>query len=84
MAENKVRTVLITGAAGGIGQATVAHFSSQGWRVIGVDRKAVYASFPADGLFIQADLVLPQEVERVYREAAELSLIHISEPTRPY
>ena len=73
MAENKVRTVLITGAAGGIGKATVAHFTVQGWRVIGVDRKEVYAGFPTDGFFVQADLAQPQEVERVYREAAEFT-----------
>ena len=73
MAENKVRTVLITGAAGGIGKATVAHFAAQGWRVVGVDRKEVYTGFPTDGFFIQADLAQPQEVERVYREAAEFT-----------
>ena len=48
LADKSLRTVLITGAAGGIGQATVAHFSAQGWRVIGVDRKEVYAGFPAE------------------------------------
>ena len=32
------KTVLITGAGGGIGRATVQHFASKGWRVIGVDR----------------------------------------------
>jgi len=73
MTENKVRTVLITGAAGGIGKATVAHFAAQGWRVIGVDRKEVYTGFPTDGFFIQADLAQPQEVKRVYREAAEFT-----------
>jgi NAD(P)-dependent dehydrogenase (short-subunit alcohol dehydrogenase family) len=73
MTENKVRTVLITGAAGGIGKATVAHFTAQGWRVIGVDRKEVYAGFPTDGFFVQADLAQPQEVERVYREAADFT-----------
>ena len=73
MTENKVRTVLITGAAGGIGKATVAYFTAQGWRVIGVDRKEVYAGFPTDGFFIQADLAQPQEVEQVYREAAKFT-----------
>ena len=73
MTENKVRTVLITGAAGGIGKATVAYFTAQGWRVIGVDRNEVYTGFPTDGFFIQADLAQPQEVEQVYREAAKFT-----------
>ncbi len=40
------RTVLITGAAGGIGRATVALFYEKGWRIIGVDRSAVYDFVP--------------------------------------
>ena len=39
MTENKEKTVLITGAAGGVGRATVKLFNDKGWRVIGVDRK---------------------------------------------
>ena len=34
-------TALVTGAAGGIGRATVSLFSEKGWRVIGVDRADV-------------------------------------------
>jgi hypothetical protein len=34
----ELKTILITGAAGGIGRATVNIFSGKGWRVIGVDR----------------------------------------------
>ncbi|MDK1119116.1 MAG: SDR family NAD(P)-dependent oxidoreductase, partial [Anaerolineae bacterium] len=34
----ETKTVLITGAAGGIGRATVALFVEKGWRVLGVDR----------------------------------------------
>ena len=39
MTEQSQRVVLITGAAGGIGQAAVNLFHERGWRVIGVDRK---------------------------------------------
>ena len=39
--------VLITGAAGGIGRATVNLFTEKGWRVIGVDRADFGAGFPA-------------------------------------
>ena len=64
------RVALITGAAGGIGQAAVNHFYAQGWRVIGVDRKERPADFPADGLYLQTDIALPENLEMVFREAA--------------
>ena len=38
MTNSSKKTVLITGAAGGIGRSTVELFSRNGWRVIGVDR----------------------------------------------
>jgi NAD(P)-dependent dehydrogenase (short-subunit alcohol dehydrogenase family) len=53
-----VRTVLITGAAGGIGRATVARFAGKGWQVIGVDRKA-FGDFPETGLFVRGDITDP-------------------------
>lgn len=68
MRENKVRTLLITGAAGGIGKATVKLFADSGWRVIGVDRKPKYKEFPEDGFYIQADISLPEEMERIYQQ----------------
>ncbi len=46
------RTVLITGAAGGIGRATVTLFAKSGWRVIGVDRSDFGEQFPKNGLFL--------------------------------
>ncbi|MFH1907577.1 MAG: SDR family NAD(P)-dependent oxidoreductase, partial [Chloroflexota bacterium] len=61
MTEKSPKTVLITGAAGGIGRATVHLFAKYGWLVIGVDR-APFAfapggpkgeGFPPNGLFIQ-------------------------------
>jgi NAD(P)-dependent dehydrogenase (short-subunit alcohol dehydrogenase family) len=62
-------TVLITGAGGGIGRATVHHFASQGWRVIGVDRAEFGDSFPQNGHFIQADISHPDSTEQIFEEA---------------
>ena len=45
MSENHF--VLITGAAGGIGRATVNLFTEKGWRVIGVDRADFGRRIPA-------------------------------------
>ena len=63
-------TVLVTGAAGGVGRAVVSTFHSRGWRVIGVDRQPVYADFPTDGLFIQADIAIPANLEVIFEQAA--------------
>ena len=71
---NHKRVVLITGAAGGIGRATVALFYEKGWRVIGVDRSAVYDSFPDDGIFIQADISDPAQLERIYQRVHEFTI----------
>ncbi len=60
------RIVLITGAAGGIGRATLRLFAERGWRVIGVDRQAFGGGFPANGLFIQADISEPAQLEGIY------------------
>jgi glucose 1-dehydrogenase len=60
------RTMLITGAAGGIGRATVKVFSELGWRVIGVDRREFGEPYPAGGLYIQADIANPDELKRIF------------------
>ncbi len=73
MTEQTQRVVLITGAAGGVGQAAVNHFSTHGWRVIGVDRKDRPADFPAEGLYLQTDIALPENLEMVFREAANFT-----------
>ena len=63
------RTVLITGAAGGIGRATVQLFASSGWRVIGVDRAPFGEPFPADGLYIQSDISIGGNLETIFSQA---------------
>lgn len=59
-------TVLITGAAGGIGRATVAHFADRGWRVIGVDRQDFGGLYPADGVFIKSDISRPEDMQAIF------------------
>jgi glucose 1-dehydrogenase len=63
------KTVLITGAAGGIGRAAVSLFAEKGWRVIGVDRLPFGEAFPKDGLFIQSDISNPADMEEIFRQA---------------
>lgn len=72
MADRK-KVMLITGAAGGIGRAVVQVFYEHGWRVVGVDRAEFGPDFPEDGLFIQADIANPQDIELIYRRTAEFS-----------
>ncbi len=64
------KTVLITGAAGGIGRATVALFAEKGWRVIGVDRAPFGKDFPANGLFIQSEISHPESMESHFPSGA--------------
>jgi glucose 1-dehydrogenase len=63
------RTILITGAAGGIGRATVGLFARSGWRVIGVDRSAFGDGFPQDGFFIQSDISIGGNLEAIFNQA---------------
>jgi len=64
-----LKVVLITGAAGGIGRATVYHFTNQGWRVIGVDRAPFGDDFPENGTFIQSDISIGDNLELIFSKA---------------
>jgi NAD(P)-dependent dehydrogenase (short-subunit alcohol dehydrogenase family) len=60
------KTVLITGAAGGIGRATVQLFAQSGWRVIGVDRSPFGEPFPTNGFCVQSDISIGENLEFIF------------------
>lgn len=62
------RVVVITGAAGGIGSATVDLFLHEGWEVAAVDRRLPSA---VAGLRLQADASRATDLQRVFGEVAE-------------
>ncbi|NPA05957.1 MAG: SDR family oxidoreductase [Chloroflexi bacterium] len=71
------RTVLITGAAGGIGRAIVAEFQRQGWQVIGWDRVPYPESYPKPGWFQQVDVADPAAVDAaLQRVRAHVDRLH--------
>ncbi len=62
------KVILVTGAAGGIGRAAIALFSKKSWRVIGVDRAPFGEGFPQNGLFIQADVSLQEDIQAIFEK----------------
>lgn len=69
----KQKTVLITGAAGGVGRATAKLFHEKGWRVIGVDRAEFGGEFYDYGLFIQADISEPVLLEEIFTKVSSFT-----------
>src|SRR5690242_11316181 len=66
-------TILITGAAGGIGRATVSLFAQKGWSVIGVDRADFGEGFPTNGLFIRCDISRPEDMQAIFDQAHQFT-----------
>jgi glucose 1-dehydrogenase len=67
------KTLLVTGAAGGIGRATVNLFAEKGWKVIGVDRSEFGDDFPHEGLFIRSDISIGANMESIFEQARDFS-----------
>src|SRR4051794_40780234 len=59
------RLAIVTGAAGGVGQATAELFRHEGWFVVGIDRKAPSTGDIADHFEI-ADLAVDDNLERLF------------------
>jgi NAD(P)-dependent dehydrogenase (short-subunit alcohol dehydrogenase family) len=51
----------------------VTLFYESGWTVIGVDRAEFGAGFPANGLFIQADISKPEDMHTIYEQASKFT-----------
>jgi len=70
---NLQKIALITGAAGGIGRATVSLFTEKGWCVIGVDRSEFGVGFPESGLFVRSDISRPEDMEVIFEKAHQFT-----------
>lgn len=65
------KTVLITGACGGIGRSAAAAFQAAGWHVIGIDRAPAIDDLEVDE-FVQADLSAERGVEAIRAELGHI------------
>jgi NAD(P)-dependent dehydrogenase (short-subunit alcohol dehydrogenase family) len=73
--ENKIKTVVLTGASQGIGHATVVRFMREGWRVITCARRDIPSHCRADPLWthhIPTDLSDPASCEVFLQRANEI------------
>lgn len=64
--------VCITGVAGGIGSATADLFAQAGWYVVGVDCIANPPLADGVGRYIQADIIYPKAIEKIFGEISQL------------
>ncbi len=69
----KNKSVVITGAAGGIGQASVKVFIKDDWFVFGIDRSSYPGKFPDSGLFIKADVAEEEDWNEIHSKISKLT-----------
>jgi len=73
MAETRQKWVLISGAAGGIGKATVELFVEHGWQVVAVDRKEFSWADSHAVHAILADISSPDDIENIFDQTKRLT-----------
>lgn len=73
MSNKPEKWALVSGAAGGIGSATVAVFVQHGWQVVAVDRKEFAGSKESSIKYIQADISNPDDIELIYIKTREIT-----------
>ena len=71
------RTVVVTGAGGGIGKGIAARFAGEGARVVLADRSEAIHEAAADvgGIGVQADITDPADVTRVFDAAERVDVL---------
>jgi NAD(P)-dependent dehydrogenase (short-subunit alcohol dehydrogenase family) len=69
--ENGPKSVLITGAGGGIGAATARLYAAHGWHVFAVDIKSVGEKLPDGVETLTADISSPAEIDALAKNVSQ-------------
>ena len=69
----KKRYVVITGASRGIGRAAWDIFAKNNWFVIGIGRSPMGEDIPEQGYFIQADVSLEKDWQKIKKETTNIT-----------
>lgn len=82
-------TVLVTGAFGLVGSATVAHLAAEGLRVVATDldipaHREAAAALPSGVLVRYADLTDPAAVDALLADTAPTAVIHLAAVIAPH
>ena len=82
-------TVVVTGAFGLVGSATVAHLAAEGRRVVATDldipaNREAAANLPPGVLVRYADLTDPAAVDGLFADVAPTSVIHLAAVIAPH
>ena len=72
-----MKRILVTGAAGMIGSATVEALIAQGYEVIGIDRREYHMDSPSYRHYV-VDLGDPQALQRIFSDHAIDRVIHMA------